>query len=98
VTLYLDPERRVAVLVHELGPRSGGVFPMAMLPSPEPEISKTYSCRGCHKVRTFVGPTEKLVGLQIASAGWKVDGPRGECPSCWLQYEASVLRAARGNS
>jgi len=61
-------------------------------------IARTYVCRGCGKARTFVGPTEKMVGLQIASAGWRVDGPRGECPSCWMLYEAGVLRAARGNS
>jgi len=61
-------------------------------------VARSYVCRGCHKTRTFVGPTEKMVGLQIASAGWKVDGPRGDCPSCWMLYEAGVLRAARGNS
>ena len=61
-------------------------------------VARTYVCRGCHKTRTFAAATEKMIGLQIASAGWKVDGPRGDCPSCWMQYEAGVLKAARGNS
>ena len=60
-------------------------------------IGRTYICRGCGKVRTFLGPSEKMVGQQIASAGWKVDGPRGDCPSCWMLYEAGIVRAARGN-
>jgi hypothetical protein len=61
-------------------------------------VRRTYTCRGCRKTRTFVAATEKLVGWQIASAGWKVDGARGECPTCWMAYEASVFRAAKGNT
>ena len=97
MTTFLDPERRVTVLVHQLGPDSGAVLPMEMLGEIEPLVRKTYVCRGCGKTRTFIGATEKMIGLQIASAGWKVDGPRGDCPSCWMLYEAGVLKAARGN-
>ncbi len=63
-------------------------------------VERTYECTGCHQMRTFAAPTERLVGQQIASAGWKAEPMHGrfECPACWTEYERSVMRASKGNS
>ena len=59
-------------------------------------VSVAYRCSGCGHLRTFTAPTLVMVGWQIASAGWKVDGARAECPSCWMAFERSVVHAAEG--
>lgn len=66
-----------------------------------PLVERTFRCTGgCGRVRTFVALTMQLVAQQVAAAGWKIDPmhDRAECPDCWMAYEVSVLRGARGNT
>jgi len=55
-------------------------------------------CRSCPVERTFSAPDDRLLARQVASSGWNIDGGIAECPRCYLNYQGSIMRAARGNS
>ena len=61
-------------------------------------VELSVKCRSCPQRRTFSAPDDRVLARQVASSGWNIDGGVTECPRCYLNYQGSVLRAARGNS
>jgi len=66
--------------------------------SPGASVELHVKCRSCPVKRTFSAPDDRLLARQVASSGWNIDGGIAECPRCYLNYQGSVMRAARGNS
>jgi hypothetical protein len=65
---------------------------------PDSSVELSVKCRSCPQRRTFSAPDERLLARQVASSGWNIDGGVTECPRCYLNYQGSVMRAARGGS
>ena len=66
--------------------------------APASTVKLSVKCRSCPQRRTFSAPDDRLLARLIASSGWNIEAGIAECPHCWLDYQGSVLRAARGNS
>ena len=61
-------------------------------------VELSVRCRSCPVERTVSAPDDRLLARQVASSGWNIEGGIAECPRCYLNYQGSILRAARGNS
>jgi hypothetical protein len=65
---------------------------------PTSNTDLSVKCRSCPRKRTFFAPNERLLARLVASSGWNIEAGVAECPGCWMAYQASVMRAARGNT
>ena len=101
MTIILDPERRTLFLVHDAAIEIAEEVLMdqnGQPTGPASSVELSVKCRSCPQRRTFSAPDERLLARQVASSGWNLGGGVAECPGCWLAFQSSVLRAARGNS